>query len=206
VASNQQMRDAWARRSDDELLSAFLIDDLSPAGAELVETLVVERFGSIELLVADARRQLGDIAANVVALDCIVNARNARSTPALRGLLSLTSTGLGFLGHARESNPVADLLGVASRHAGGLARMVLGEYDGLTKHMGQRKRANWPLPLLARVDSTTFWFERAEFSSIQLGDRCFVCHDDDILLSFEYSPQLEEALVQWTESVGLELF
>src|SRR5262245_289255 len=98
MAMADQMRAAWSRRTDDELLRGYFLDELSPAGREVVTELVTAKFGAIDALLATYNAEQGAIEAVARVFGCEVDPSvKDQRLPLMWGDLVFTACGIGFV-------------------------------------------------------------------------------------------------------------
>ncbi len=204
MAGSQQMRAAWSRRTDHELLHAYFLEELSPDGRALVSELVVEKLGSIEAYLETFARAQGDVIATIAVRNCEIDAAvKEQRLPVMWGYLVLAAHGIGFIpGGVDEGAGDFGLGGIA----GALATSLIATIDRARNIVDHSSTPPIPLPLLAELEPGAMWLPRAAFDEVLWGpDFGEVMRAGERLCCLEPSAESEEIVATWAEAHGIAL-
>jgi hypothetical protein len=164
---SEQMRAAWARRPDVELLHAFFLEELSSSGRAVIQQLVLEKVGPLDAYLAGFERAQGELVAAIPVRGCEVG-----DAPAMWGHLVLTTCGIGFVPEGFERHLVGEL-------ASDVADVGLeGLIGGILASAASPRRADpipspsvsgasrIPLPLLASIEPGAAWWPRSAIQEL----------------------------------------
>lgn len=169
------MRAAWSRRTDEELLHAFFLEELSTAGRTMIEQLVIEKVGPLDAYLARFEREQGAIIAAFPVRGC-----EMADVPAMWGHIVLTANGIGFLAEGVEESLASELASDVAGFgftflSGGLiqsaAMRILEDTSGDPPPV---RRSSFvpsgriaPLPLLASIEPRFAWIPRAQIDELE---------------------------------------
>ncbi len=198
---SDQMRAAWGRRTDTELLHAFFVEELSPHGREVVSELVTEKVGSIPEFVAGFTAQQGEVAARIRVRACHVDREvSDGELPSMKGVLVLADKGIGFLPRARDE----DKGGLKFGGVLGLAGAVLSQMQQTAHPINDLTRLELPVPLLAHVAPSAIWLPHGSYDlllwSSTTGE---VVRAGERLLSVETLMDCQAAVRTWATHHGI---
>jgi hypothetical protein len=196
VADDKQMRAAWSRRTDEELLHAHFLEELTADGRRVVAELVTAKVGAIDAYVRAFADEQGDIVARLPVRGVEV-ALEERALPAMWGMLVLATRGIGFLagGHDDELGP-----GLAARLdiTGELAEAVWSGLRHAMNPVANRTGIALPLPLLARIEPSAIWLPHARYDEVLWGpDFGEVVGGGERLLAVEPTEDAEPIVRDW---------
>ena len=210
------MRAAWSRRTDDELLRGYFLEELSPAGRAVVTELVTTKFGAIDALLDSYNAEQGVIEAVVRVRGCEIDpAVKDERLPLMWGHLVFAARGIGFVpgGHDDAldvddaSDRAGDLAaGVVGSIAGRLAGSILSGLMTTSRPVGDRGGAGLPLPLLARIEPNALWLPHARYDAVLWGpDFGEVVFQGERLLCVEPPADAEAAVQAWAAAHEIDL-
>lgn len=204
MAGSQQMRAAWSRRTDQELLHAYFLEELSPDGRALVSELVVEKVGPVEAYLETFARAQGDVIATIAVRNCEIDpsVKDLR-LPVMWGYLVLAAQGIGFIpGGTDDGAGDFGLGGIA----GALASAMIATLDRAQNIVDHSSTSPVPLPLLAELEPGAMWFPRAAFDEVLWGpDFGEVMRAGERLCCLEPTGDAEEIVTAWAEAHGFAL-
>lgn len=188
------MRAAWSRKTDEELLHAFFLEELSDLGRSVVEQLVIEKVGPLDSYVARFGREQGNVLAAFPVRGCEVAAGDL---PVMWGHVVLATNGLGFVAEGLEEDSVAGLFqfGLAGRVAGLVASLAQ------TKHAGiGASTAGAPLPLLASIEPSIVWIARAQIDEVLWGPDFgeVICGGERVICA-DTTARFDDIVREWAE-------
>ena len=150
---SEQMRAAWGRQTDAELLRAYFVEELSPYGREVVSQLVTEKVGSIPDFVAGFAAQQGEVTNRLKVRDCYVDPELTDcELPSMKGTVVLADKGIGFVPRGRDDDNDVELGGVL-----GLAGAMLSQMQQTAHPINDLTRIELPVPLLAELAPSAIW-------------------------------------------------
>jgi len=167
---SEQMRAAWGRQTDAELLRAYFVEELTPYGRGVVSELVTEKVGSIPEFVAGFAAQQGEVVTRLRVRACHVN----HELPSMKGEIVLADNGIGFVPRGRDDDPgsrqIGDVLsGAGARQLGGIlgvASKVLLQMQQTANPIDDLSRVELPVPLMAHVAPSAVWLPHASYDSL----------------------------------------
>jgi len=167
-----QIRAAWSRRTDDELLRACFVEELAPDGRRVVTELVTAKFGSPDAYVARCDDEQGAVIGVVKVRGCDVDPSvKQQSLPLMWGFVVVAANGIGFV-PGRTAHPIDHLAGT-----------------GL------------PVPLLARIDANSIWLPHDRYDEVMWGpDFGEVSRRGERLFSVEPLEDGEAIVAEWAAS------
>ena len=189
------MRAAWSRKTDDELLHAFFLEELSDLGRNVVEQLVIEKVGPLDAYVARFASEQGKVLATFPVRGCEVTVRDL---PVMWGYFVLATNGIGFVAEGLEEDSVAGLLQFG---LGGLAA-------GLVASLAQTKHASVgasiaaaPLPLLASIEQSIVWIGRTQIDEVLWGPDFgeVICGGERVICA-DTTARFEDIVRSWAEA------
>lgn len=178
MSRTDQMRAAWSRRTDEELLRAFLLEDLSADGRRVVAELVIEAYGPLDKLVDAFTVEQGDVVAQLPVSNVDIDREiSGRALPLMWGRFVLAANGLGFIPAGRDDELGADDLSSLGDVAFGLGGQIVGTlgdsiWSGLARTMrpvANCSGANLPLPLLVKIEPNAVWLPHASYDEVLWG-------------------------------------
>jgi hypothetical protein len=194
------MRAAWSRRTDEELLHAFFLEELSATGREVIEQLVIDKVGPLEAYFAPFAREQGDIVTTFPVRGCEVSDANL---PVMWGYIVLATNGIAFVAEGVEANEgVSELL-----------RFGLGDIAGMMaasfldrRHTLAEVRTRAPLPLLASIERSIVWIGRDQIDEVLWGpDFGEVIRGGERVLCAEPRADAEAIVNSWAEARAIPL-
>jgi hypothetical protein len=200
---SDQMRAAWGRRTDTELLHAFFVEELSPQGRKVVSDLVTEKVGSIPDYVAGFATQQGEVATKLRVRACHVDPDvSDGELPTMKGVLVLASNGIGFLPRGRDEDKgglqFGGILGVAST--------VLSQMQQTAHPITDLTRLELPVPLLAHVAPSAIWLPHASYDTLLwTANTGEVVRAGERLLSVETLMDCQAAVRTWATRHGIRV-
>jgi hypothetical protein len=226
MAGSDQMRAAWSRRPDEELLHAYFLEELSPEGQRVVADLVAAKVGDIAAYVQGFVDEQGGVVARFPVRGVEVGiAVTELDLPPMWGAIALTTRGLGFLpgGHDDElvdaelGERIGDLFGgTAGSLAGRIGGSVWSQLKRTARPVqdlagtagagsGSESGAlSLPLPLLARLEPSVIWLAHGEYDEVLWGpDFGEVVRDGERLLALEPPPATEAIVEGWAAAHGV---
>ncbi len=194
---SEQMRAAWGRRTDTELLHAYFLEELSPHGREVVSELVTEKVGSIPPFVAGFAAQQGEEVARLRVRGCHADS----DLPLMKGMVVLADKGIGFVPRGRDNDdglPVGGVLGIASSIVSQM-RQTAHPIEDLT-------RVEFPVPLLAHLSPTAVWLPHASYDALMWSATTGeVLLAGERLLSFETRIDCQATVRTWAGRHGVRV-
>ncbi|MFN0247202.1 MAG: hypothetical protein ACKV2T_09840 [Kofleriaceae bacterium] len=202
---SEQMRAAWSRRTDEELLHAFFLEELSSSGRTVVRQLVVEKVGSIDTYVSSFEREQGELVAAIPVRGCEVD-----DAPAMWGHLVLTTKGIGFVPQGAEQSLAHEL-------ASDFASYSLDLFSGkiletlLEPAPAPAPRAlpaalAVPLPLLAAIQPSAAWIRHDQIQQILCSpDFLEVIREGERVLCASPAVDADVVVTSWAEAHDIDL-
>jgi hypothetical protein len=215
VSVSKQMRAAWSRRSGDELLRAYFLEELTAEGSRAVAELVVENYGPVEALVRSFEIEQGEVVATVPVRSVDVDASvKGERLPLMWGQLVLTSTGIGFIPRGHDDELGADDLNRLGDLAFGHPGAVLGTvgdalWSGLKRTMqpvASRDGVALPVPLLAKLEPNALWMPHAVYDHVLWGpDFAELVREGERLISLTPMRNAGHAVAAWAATYQIAL-
>jgi len=209
MPGSEQMRAAWSRRTDEELLRAFFLEELSAEGRRVVGDLFVEKHGPIHAFVNAFVLEQGELVATVHVRNVDVNASlKDHSLPLMRGLLILTANGIGFIpaGHddelgADDLSSLGDIaFGQAGTMVGVIGNSILTGLRRTMRPVASRTTADIPLPLLAKIETNAVWLPHAAYDELLWGpDFGELVRAGERLIALTPLEDVEAIVADWAE-------
>lgn len=196
---SDQMRAAWGRRTDEELLRAYFTEELSAAGSRVVAELVAEKVGSIPEFVAGFASLQGEITARIRVRACHVSsALGGRDLPPMKGVVLLAANGIGFLPRGRDDHKGARFRGVL-----GVAESIFTQMQQTAQPIEDLSRLDLPVPLVAHIAESAVWVPHDKYDSLTWtsGTGEVACAGAQ-LLSFETLIDTAQSAGAWAKQWG----
>ncbi len=192
---SDQMRAAWARRTDTELFHAFFVEELSPHGRNVVSELMTEKVGSIPQFVAGFAAQEGEVVARLRVRACHVDSEvSDGELPSMKGVVMLTDNGIGFVPRRRDDDADGFQLGGVL----GLAGSMLSQMQQTAHPINDLTRLELPVPLLAHVAPSAIWLPHASYDTLVWSSSTGeVVRAGERLLSFETLIDCQATVRTW---------
>jgi hypothetical protein len=204
-----QMRAAWSRRTDEELLHAFFLEELSTTGRDVVEQLVVEKVGPVDAYLAAFAREQGEIVAAFPVRGCEVG-----DAPAMWGHIMLTTNGIGFVAEGAERSLASELAGdvaafgftfLSGTLLPAIAERILDDGGTVTARSSSVPNTA-PLPLLATIEPSFAWVPRAQIEELLWSpDVCEVIRGGERVLWASPAADADDVVSAWAEKYGIPL-
>lgn len=189
------MRAAWSRRTEQELLHAYFLEELSPEGRALIGELVVEKVGPIARYLETFTREQGVVIATIPVRGFEIDASvKDQRLPVMWGYLVLASQGIGFIPGGTDDG------------AGDALAIGLGAIKRGANIVGLPSESAVPLPLLADLEPAAMWLPRAAFDEVLWGpDFGEVVRAGQRLCCLEPTDDAEDIVIDWATAHGIEL-
>jgi hypothetical protein len=194
------MRAAWSRRTDEELLHACFLEELSPSGRQVVDELVTAKFGAIDEYVRTFALAEGEVDAHVHVRACSID-RTVKdaSLPVMWGVLVLTSAGLGFVPRGHDDPPGEDLVSIGFAFASSMSTQTQRTVQDLG-------RIDLPVPLLAHIEPNAIWLPHDRYDTLLWApDFGEVVRGGERLLAMEPIEDAETVVSSWAAARGITL-
>jgi hypothetical protein len=203
------MRAAWSRRTDQELVRAYFLEELSPDGRALVGELMVEKFGAIATYLETFAREQGDVIATFPVRGFEVGASvKDQRLPVMWGFLVLATHGIGFVpGGVDDGAGIDDAIAIGlGPIARAIASSMISTIDRARTIVARPSESPLPLPLLATLEPGAVWLPRAAFDEVLWGpDFGEVVRSGERLCCLEPTDDAEEIVVAWAEAHDVAL-
>lgn len=201
------MREAWSRRTDDELLHAYFLEELSPDGHELVGELMIEKFGAVDSYLAPFALEQGDVVATLSVRGFEVSSGvKDEGLPEMWGYLVLTTQGIGFIPGGIEEGAGDGHAFALGGVAGLFASSVLSTVNRARNIVELPAESRIPLPLLARIEPSAMWLPRAAFDEVLWGpDFGEVMRAGERLCCLEPTEDAQPIVTAWAEANDFSL-
>jgi hypothetical protein len=195
---SEQMRAAWGRQTDTELLRAYFVEELSPYGREVVSELVAEKVGSIAEYVAGFAAQQGEVVERLRVRACHVN----HDHPSMKGEVVLTDKGLGFIPRGRDGDEDS----WQPKGLLGLATMAIWKVQQTGLPVDDLSRAEHPVPLMAHVAPSAVWLPHESYDTlIWSATSGEVVRAGERLLSFRTRMDCQAVVRTWAHRHGVRV-
>ena len=215
MSASEQMRAAWSRRTDDELLRAFFLEELTHEGRCVVTDLVVENYGPVDAFLRSFELEQGDLVATlpVRGLDVAPCVKD-RKLPVMWGDLVLSSEGVGFIPRGHEDDTGADDLnelgdiafGIAGRVVGSVGDAIRSDLKRTMHPVPSRAGVKIPLPILAKLEPNALWLPHATYDHVLWGpDFGELVRAGVRLLALRPATAAADVVASWAATYGIAL-
>jgi hypothetical protein len=198
-----QIRAAWSRRTDDELLRACFIEEMAPDGRRVVTELVTAKFGSPDAYVARYDDEQGAVIGVVKVRGCDVDPSvKQQSLPLMWGFVVVAANGIGFVPGGHDDDAIGELgdffLGPLVGRVGG---SIVSSMKRTAHPIHHLAGTGLPVPLLARIDANSIWLPHDRYDEVMWGpDFGEVSRGGERLFSVEPLEDGEAIVAEWAAS------
>lgn len=182
----------------EELLREALLntEDYVPEARQVMREELAQRIGDLKSYLASYEQAMGE---TLVRADGVRNF--GRTSERYTGTLLLTTKGIGFSPTGRDQDPL-----VAPDFVSAVLLAALTDKFSESERLGQPRQLTLPIPLLARIHDSVFWFPVERIRSIELDGSVASIRENEPPAAWGLIEEQQAAYIDtWGQKTGVSI-